>query len=142
MPSVAVRGSLRGAAARVGGVPSSDLLPAPSAGTITSEGGKLVAFRQQQSRYYYRVFSGDSTVGGWLTATPPRSSAWAREALSLPPGNNADFIQRVFVPAGTQLQRSRALPVPRWGRVHGGGEQFHLLEQIPIENFGPGVPLP
>lgn len=28
------------------------------------------------------------------------------------------------------------------GRLHGGGEQFHRLEQIPIENFGPGVPLP
>ncbi|WP_145060704.1 hypothetical protein [Adhaeretor mobilis] len=67
---------------------------------------------------------------------------FALEALSSPPGNNADFIQRVLVPAEGQLQRSRALPVPRWGRVRGGGEQFHLLEQIPTKNFGPRLPLP
>jgi len=117
-------------------------VPRTAAGTIPSEGGKVVAFTQQEGQYYYRVFSGDATSGGWLTATPPRSSAWAREALSLPPGNNADFVQRVFVPAGTQLQRSRALPVEAWGRLRGGGEQFHLLERLPAENFGPGVPLP
>jgi hypothetical protein len=119
----------------------SRLLPAPAAGRISTEGGKLVAFTQQQGQYYYRVFSGGNTEGAWLTATPPRSAAWAREALSLPPDNNADWIQRVFVPAGTRLQRSRALPVEQWGRLRGGGEQFHLLEHLPAENFGPGVPL-
>ncbi len=113
--------------------------PASLPGLIASTGGKLMSFRQQQDQYYYRVFSGNNTVGSWLTATRPKSAAWAREALSLPPGNKARFIQRVLVPAGTRLQRSRALPVIKWRRDHGGGEQFQLLEQIPKENFGPGV---
>lgn len=67
----------------------------------------------------------------------PRSAAWAREALALPPGNNADFIQQVFVPEGTMLQRSRALGV--FGH-RGGGEQFRLLETLPDASFLPGVP--
>jgi hypothetical protein len=58
----------------------------------------------------------------------------------LPPGNNADFIQQVFVPQGTMLQRSRALAVPEFGRLRGGAEQFRLLERLPAESFGPGVP--
>ena len=62
----------------------------------------------------------------------------AIEALALSPGNNADFIQQVIVPAGTRIQRSRALPA--FGR-RGGKEQFELLEKIPRENFGLGVTL-
>ena len=65
---------------------------------------------------------------------------FAREAFSLPPWNRADFVQDVLVPAGTRLQRSRALGVPGWGR--GGAEQFELLESIPTSNFGPGERLP
>lgn len=55
--------------------------------------------------------------------------------------NPSEFIQEVIVPAGTRLQRSRALPVPEFGRFRGGAEQFELLERIPTGNFGPGVPL-
>jgi hypothetical protein len=112
------------------------LLSPPAEGVVSSEGGKIVAFAQQEGQYYWRVFS-DKGSGGWLTATRPRSAAWAREALALPPGNNADYIQRVFVPAETGLQRSRALPV--FGH-RGGGEQFRLLQHLPDDNFGPGVP--
>ncbi len=64
-------------------------------------------------------------------------AAWAREALALPPGNQATYIQEVLVPAGTRLQRSRALPA--FGR-RGGAEQFQLLDRIPDSNFGVGVP--
>mgnify|MGYP007127673091 CR=1 FL=1 len=77
-------------------------------------------------------------MGRWLTAVEPRSAAWAREALALPPGNTAQFVQRVYVPGGTVLQRSRALGV--FGH-RGGAEQFRLFEFLPSENFGPGVPL-
>jgi len=45
------------------------------------------------------------------------------------------MIQQVLVPAGTRLQRSRALPA--FGR-RGGGEQFELLDRIRSGNFGPG----
>ena len=109
--------------------------------TIPSAGGVIRQFEQQSAQTYYRVFSGDATTGQWLTAVPPRSSAWAQEALALPRGNSANLIQEVIVPNGTMLERSRAIPMKDWGRMHGGAEQFKLLERIPDANFGPGVPL-
>ena len=108
---------------------------------VPSAGGVVRQFEQVSDQIYYRIFSGDATVGGWLTALRPRSSAWAQEALALPPGNEATMIQEVLVPSGTLLERSRAIPVPDWGRMRGGAEQFHLLDEIPPENFGQGRPL-
>ncbi|WP_440975099.1 RHS repeat domain-containing protein [Pseudoxanthomonas winnipegensis] len=112
-----------------------------TAGMLQSTGGVVRQFEQAAPQNYFRVFSGDSTAGRWLTAVAPRSSAWAQEALSLPPGNKATMIQEVLVPAGTRLERSRAIPVPEWNRMRGGAEQFKLLDPIPPENFGPGTPL-
>jgi hypothetical protein len=40
------------------------------------------------------------------------------------------------------MERSRATPVPEWGRTRGGAEQFEILEEIPPGNFEAGVPLP
>jgi hypothetical protein len=111
-------------------------------GVLPSAGGVVRQFEQVGDKVYYRVFSGDANVGGWLTAVPPKSSAWAQEALALPPGNKATMSQEVLVPNGTLLERSRAIPMPAWGRMRGGAEQFKLLDQIPMKNFGPGVPLP
>jgi hypothetical protein len=110
-------------------------------GTIPSSGGVIRQFEQAADQTYYRVFSGDATAGKWLTAVPPRSSAFAQEGLALPPWNAANMIQEVRVPAGTMLERSRAIPVPEWGRFRGGAEQFQLLDEIPLNSFGPGVPL-
>jgi hypothetical protein len=110
-------------------------------GTIRSAGGVIRQFEQQGAQTYYRVYS-EGTVGKWLTTVPPRSSAWAQEALSLPPNNKATFIQEVLVPNGTMLERSRAIAVPEWGRFRGGAEQFKLLEEIPLQNYGPGRVLP
>ncbi|MBX3704369.1 MAG: VCBS repeat-containing protein [Steroidobacteraceae bacterium] len=112
-----------------------------AAARIPTAGGAIRQFRQPAEQIYYRVYS-ENAVGRWLTAIRPRSSAWAQEALSLPSGNFATFVQEVRVPAGTLLERSRALAVPEWNRVRGGAEQFRLLEEIPLRNFGPGVPLP
>jgi RHS repeat-associated protein len=110
----------------------------PAGKTVPNAGGRIISFVTQKQQTFYRVFSGDSTVGSFLTAVKPKSSAFAREALALPPGNDAAFVQEVVVPAGVRLQRSRALPA--FGR-RGGAEQFQLLEHIPVKNFGPGVPL-
>ena len=110
--------------------------------TISSVGGVVRQFEQQGTKIYYRVYSGDATTGAWLTSVPPKSSAWAREALALPPWNKATHIQEVVVPNGTLLERSRAIAVPQWGRFRGGAEQFKLLEAIPDSNFGLGRPLP
>ena len=115
--------------------------PLAAEGTIPSAGGVIRQFEQQGAQTYYRVYS-EGAAGKWLTAVPPRSSAWAQEALALPPNNSATFIQDVLVPNGTMLERSRAIPVPDWGRFRGGAEQFKLLEEIPRQNFGPGRPLP
>jgi len=107
---------------------------------VANAGGKIVSFVLEEDTVFYRVFSGDNTVGSFLTAVRPRSAQFAREALDLPPGNTAEFVQDVLVPAGTRLQRSRVLPGGFGGR--GGAEQFELLDYVSIENFGPGVPLP
>lgn len=97
-------------------------------------GGTIRSFVTARDQTFFRVSSAEqSSEGGFLTATAPRSSTWAREALALPPENDASFIQEVLVPAGTRLQRSRALPL--FGR-QGGGEQFQLLQRIPTSNFG------
>jgi hypothetical protein len=110
--------------------------------TIASAGGMVRQFEQPRTQVFYRAFSGDATVGSWLTAVPPRSQVWAQEALALPPWNKATHVQEVLVPEGTLLERSRAIQVPDWGRMRGGAEQFKLLETIPESNFGPGRPLP
>ncbi len=94
---------------------------------------------QEFDRIYYRVYSTNSR-GKWVTAVPPKNRAWAEEALALPPGNKAEYLQKVVVPAGTRLERSRAAPVPQWGRHRGGAEQFELLDEIPPSNFDEGVP--
>lgn len=114
---------------------------AANSGRIASQGGAVRQFEQAADQTYYRVFSGNSPQGSWLTAVPPKSSAFAQEALTLPPGNNANLIQQVLVPKGTMLERSRAISVPEWGRLRGGAEQFELLNRIPASNFEPGVPL-
>ena len=104
---------------------------------VPNAGGKIVSDVTKQDEVFFRVFSGDSTKGSFLIKVPPTSQKGAVEALALPPGNNADFIQQVLVPAGTRLQRSRALPA--FGH-RGGKEQFQLLDKIPNKNFGSGVP--
>lgn len=94
---------------------------------------------------FYRVYS-EGRIGKYLTAIPPRSRAFAQEALSLPRANAADFLQTVRVPVGTRLLRSRALPIRAADTIfpirRGGAEQFELLTYIPRESFGPGVPFP
>ena len=100
----------------------------------------------QRDQVFFRVFSGDARIGGFLTAVRPTSAAFAREALALPRMNAAKFIQEVLVPAGTRLQRSRALPISVANEIfpirRGGAEQFQLLDRIAPEAFGRGVPLP
>jgi RHS repeat-associated protein len=105
---------------------------------VPNAGGVIRSFVTAEEEVYYRVFS-ENSVGQFLTKVPPTTSASARQALALPPGNQATFIQEVVVPAGTRLQRSRALPAFGQG---GGAEQFRLLQKIPNSSFGPARPLP
>jgi hypothetical protein len=59
--------------------------------------------------------------------------------LALPPGNAAEFLQEVRVPAGTMLQSSIAAEA--FGQP-GGLLEFELLERINPKFFGPGTPFP
>lgn len=104
---------------------------------IPNAGGVIRSFVSSKAETYYRVFSGDRKVGGFLFKAIPKSRTLARLAGSLPPWNQAHFIQEVLVPAGTRLQRSRALPA--YGGC-GSLEQFQLLTDIALDSFGAGVP--
>jgi hypothetical protein len=96
------------------------------------------SFVTETDTVYYRVFSGDSTTGGFLTSAPPGISAEAISGMALPPGNQATMVQEVLVPAGTRLQSSIASEA---FEQNGGWLQFELLDRIPLENFGPGRPI-
>ncbi len=99
----------------------------------------IVSYVTDADEVVFRMFSGNSTRGGFFTRTLPRSQAEAIEGLSLPPSNKADFVQPVLIRAGTRLQSSRAFPA--FGQK-GGFEQLELIwpRTLPDECFGPGTP--
>jgi hypothetical protein len=102
---------------------------------IPNAGGYIRSFVTEKNEVYYRVYS-DNPVGRFITKVPPKNSTLAREGLALPPSNEATYIQEVFVPAGTRLQRSRALPA--FGN-RGGTEQFEIFkEDMSQLIFNPG----
>jgi len=124
--------------ARLGVVGAGSFL-AKQAARLPNARGFIREFTTVEDQTFFRVFSGERSVGSFLTKTRPRSSAFAREALDLPLDiNRADLIREVVVPAGTRLRRSRVSGGTFGGR--GGAEQFELLDTIPRKNFGPGVP--
>jgi hypothetical protein len=43
------------------------------------EAGVIREFVTKTDQVYYRVFSGDNSVGGFVTAVKPKNSAYARE---------------------------------------------------------------
>ncbi len=131
-----VKRGIKDAGERVGFVVPQNTKALPSL-QVPNAGGKIVSDVTKHDEIFFRVFFGKNTSGRFLTKVPPKSQKEAIEGLALPIGNNADFIQKVIVPSGTRLQRSRALPA--FGRI-GGKEQFQLLENIPNENFSFGVP--
>lgn len=107
-------------------------------GMVPNAGGNIVSFTTKESSTFFRVYSGNPNGGAFLTKVAPKSSAFAREGLALPSSNTASFIQRVTVPSGVTLQRSRTLGA--FGR-RGGLEQFQILNFDSRIIFHPGVPL-
>lgn len=97
-----------------------------SLSTVPYKAGVVRNFTTERTETYYRVYSGNDTQGGFLTKIPPKSSKWAREALNLPPENKAIMVQKVVVPAGIDLERSRASGGDLYGG-RGGAEQFKIL---------------
>ncbi|MCB1583880.1 MAG: hypothetical protein KDI92_12515 [Xanthomonadales bacterium] len=107
------------------------------------ERGFVREFTSDVDKMYYRVYSGGHrTEGSWLSSVKPNSSEYAQDAFSLPGFNEATHYQRVFVPAGTNLRRSRAGGFDAhdiFPNRRGGGEQFRLMDgPLPDEYYGPG----
>ena len=101
--------------------------------------GNTLSRVTQSGENLYRVWGGESgQAGEWLTPIRPGSSAAAREGLALPEGNSASFVSDVNVPAGTRIQVGTAGSA--FGQS-GGWPQVQLLERIPLQSFGKGVPL-
>lgn len=88
-------------------------------------GGRIRKYTTTKTETFYRVYSGDKASGGFLTKTPPSSSAEARRLLNLDSSNKATKIQKVTVPPGVRLERSRVTGngVDR----PGGGVQYRIL---------------
>jgi len=107
-------------------------------GMVPNAGGKIVSFTTKETSTFYRVFSSNPNGGAFLTKVAPKSSAYARQGLALPNSNTASYIQKVIVPRGVTLQRSRALGA--FGQ-RGGLEQFQILNFESGIQFFPGVPL-
>lgn len=116
-------------------------LPAPTVGTVQAWRGPITAGAVPEGGMTaYRVWGGTSQqVGSWLTPIAPESSSAARSLLALPPGNTAQFLSTVEIPAGTQIQFGAAAEA--FGQA-GSGMQIQLLDRIPLSSFGRGTPLP
>jgi RHS repeat-associated protein len=114
-----------------------ELLALPQ-GRVPNSGGNIVTFGTSEPSTFYRVYSGNPNGGAFLTKIAPKNSAFAREGLALPPENAATFIQKVSVPGGVTLQRSRAIGA--FGK-RGGLEQFEILNYDSRIIFHPGTPL-
>ncbi len=106
-------------------------------GLVPNAGGKIVSFTTKKPSTFYRVYSSSPNGGAFLTKVAPKSSAFARQGLALPSSNTATYIQKVIVPRGVTLQRSRTLGA--FGQ-RGGLEQFQILNFEPGIQFLPGVP--
>jgi hypothetical protein len=107
-------------------------------GLVANAGGKIISFTTQETETFYRVYSKNSKGGAFLTKVAPKSASFAREGLALPSTNTARFIQKVTIPEGVILQRSRALPA--FGK-RGGLEQFQILNYDPRIIFNKGIKL-
>lgn len=77
----------------------------PAGTSVNQWSGSTVSRVTRTDEVFYRVHGGQSgQVGEWLTPIRPTSGASARAGLALPPGNTAESVSRVVVPAGTRIQ--------------------------------------
>ena len=112
-------------------------LPAPTGYNPWT--GPLKSVVAESDTVMYRVWGGESgQVAAWLSPTKPSSTLSSIRDLALPPGNSAEFLSEVLVPAGTRYQIGTAASA--FGQP-GGATQVLLLDRIPASNFGPGAPL-
>lgn len=111
------------------------LLP-PASNAINHAGGAIQFYPLKEHKVFYRVYT-HNPEGRFLTAVPPLSQEFAKEALALPASNEATFIQEVYVPQGIYVERSRTLPA--FGK-RGGAEQFKIIDEKDLERiiYGPG----
>jgi RHS repeat-associated protein len=88
---------------------------------------------------FFRAWGGESgEIGRWLSGTLPDSAEAAQSSLSLPPGNTAEFVSEVNIPAGTTLEVGQAAPA--FGQS-GGGIQYRIVGDIDPSWFSSAKPL-
>ncbi len=88
---------------------------------------------------FFRAWGGESgEIGRWISGTVPESAEAAQSSLSLPPGNTAEFVSQVNLPAGTTLEVGQAAPA--FGQS-GGGIQYRIVGDLDPSWFGSANPL-
>ncbi len=124
---------------RIGGT-EPKLLPAPKPGVVNPWKGSIESIVLQKGTTMYRVWGGRAgKMGRWLMPVKPSSQNVAREWWSLPPGNSAEFVTEVKLPAGTRVQVGPAAPA--FGSP-GGALQVQVLSPMDLNWFGATEPLP
>ena len=114
----------------------SSLLPAPKFEDLWV--GPTRIYVTDKEIIMYRYWGGRSArIGAWLSPVTCTSVSAVREGLALPPGNSAEFVSEVTIPAGAGIQEGTAAPA--FGQP-GGLPQVFLLDRIPSANFSPGKP--
>jgi RHS repeat-associated protein len=114
-------------------------LALPDPKIINPRSGEIVSTVLEEDITVYRVWGGQTEQSGrWFTTQLPLDQESARQGLSLPPENSAEFVTPATIPAGTRIQTSTAKGI--LGQP-GGWKQIELLKYIPIK-FGRTIPLP
>jgi len=101
--------------------------PLPDHLANTFRSGSYSAVQVTEPTTLYRVFSGNSELGGFWTRTRPSGPGQAQIDLALNPawGNSAENMVEISVPPGTTFFEGAAAPQPlaTGGELIGGGNQ-------------------
>jgi hypothetical protein len=114
-------------------------LALPDPGIVNPRTGEIVSTVLEEDTSVYRVWGGEAKQSGqWFTPRLPTDQESARQGLSLPPGNSAEYVTEVTIPSGTRIQTSTANQA---FEQSGGWTQIELLNDIRL-TFGKTIPLP
>ena len=120
-----------------------DCLKLPAGKAINSRSGEIITVVLTEETTFYRIWGGKTALeGSWLSVIRPATRKEAIYGLALEPGNTAEFVSEVVVPAGTRVQISIAKSMPIWGRYGGGWLQVELLQLLDPKVFKAGQSLP
>jgi hypothetical protein len=97
--------------------------PLPESISSTFRGGSYSQTTLGSDTTLYRVYGGESgQLSPWWSRTPPSGPLQSQTDLALPPGNTAQNLVQIRVPAGTTLYERAA--EANFGRLGGGNQVF------------------